>query len=73
MESKAIHFIASVDDSQINHIGEIVEELQQKGFHVENVRRITGTISGSVDNEMSLHSVNIHGLSIEKERSFHLK
>lgn len=70
MKNKAVKFVASVDQSNIKHIGEIVHELENQGLHINTVRRLTGTISGQADDLTVLSQVNIQGLNIEPEETY---
>jgi len=68
---KKYNFVASVDDLHLDHIEEIVKEMEHKGFHIEKVREITGTISGSVDNAITIQNTQIKGVTIEGERTYY--
>jgi hypothetical protein len=70
METDKINFVASVDEEHLEQIGEIAKRMEENGFFINKIRRLTGTISGIADSLNAIHKINIKGVSIEPERSY---
>jgi hypothetical protein len=71
MELNKVHFVASVDDEHLDQIDQIVKRMEDQGFLIEKVRKLTGTISGLVNNLNAIREVRIKGVSIEPERTYY--
>ncbi|KAA6432507.1 hypothetical protein ACD591_08565 [Rufibacter glacialis] len=71
MDQVKIQFIASIDDEHMDQLNEIVQRLEKKGFSIQKVRKITGTISGIVDSMDKIREAKIEGVKIiDTEREY---
>jgi archaellum component FlaC len=63
-------FIASVSDGYLDHIENIAEELQRLGCEIKQVMKITGVITGRIEQTRNLDELHIKGIdSVEKQRT----
>jgi hypothetical protein len=63
------YFIASVTDDYIETIDEVARRLQNLGCEITQVLKISGVITGRVEQNRDLHDLHIQGVaSVEKQK-----
>ena len=63
-------FIASVQEDHLDRIAEVVQGLNAKGFHVEQVLADIGMITGYTEDASTIGTVRVKGInSLEPDRS----
>lgn len=68
------NFIASVQNEHLEHIEQVAQKLREKGCEITGVLKITGIISGRVNETTNLNDLKMEGISfIEKQRTVRKK
>ena len=63
------YFIASVKEDYANRIDDIAASLKSRGCRISNVLKLTGVITGSVNEDIPLDELMVDGIaSVEKQR-----
>jgi|WetSurMetagenome_2_1015567.scaffolds.fasta_scaffold279250_2 hypothetical protein len=71
---KRQNFIASVRNEHLDHIEQVAQKLREKGCEITGILKITGVISGSVNETTDLNELKMEGIaSIEKQRTVRKK